>query len=103
VIGIPYTGSGPLASALSVDKDLSKKLFRAARIPVPAWFMTPSPVEPADVTRALGWPVIVKPSKQGSTVGLTLVKRHKDLAAAITEARRWDVRSCWKRSSPAAS
>ncbi len=90
MIGIPYTGSGPLASALSVDKDLSKKLFRAARIPVPAWFMAPPPVEPADVTRALGWPVIVKPSKQGSTVGLTLVKRHKDLAAAVIEARRWD-------------
>jgi D-alanine-D-alanine ligase len=52
--------------------------------------MTPPPVEPADVTRALGWPVIVKPSKQGSTVGLTLVKRHKDLAAAVTEAGRWD-------------
>ena len=42
------------------------------------------------MTRALGWPVIVKPSKQGSTVGLTLVKRRQDLAAAIAEARRWD-------------
>ncbi len=90
VIGVPYTGSGPLASALSVDKDLSKKLFRAARIPVPAWFMTPPAVEAADVKRTLGWPVIVKPSKQGSTVGLTLVKRHPELAAAVTEAQRWD-------------
>jgi D-alanine-D-alanine ligase len=90
VIGVPYTGSGPLASALAVDKDLSKRLFRAAGIPVPAWFMSPPPVEPADVTRALGWPVIVKPSKQGSTVGLTLVKRSKDFGAALTEAARWD-------------
>jgi D-alanine-D-alanine ligase len=90
VIGIPYTGSGPLASALAVDKDLSKRLFRAARVPVPAWFMSPPPVDPDDVTRALGWPVIVKPSKQGSTVGLTLAKRKKDLTPAIAEAARWD-------------
>jgi D-alanine-D-alanine ligase len=89
VIGIPYTGSGPLASALAVDKDLSKRLFRAAGVPVPEWFMAP-PVESSDVSRALGWPVIVKPSKQGSTVGLTLVKKKKDLAPAIAEARRWD-------------
>jgi D-alanine-D-alanine ligase len=90
VIGIPYTGSGPLASGLAVDKDLSKRLFRAARVPVPAWFMSPPAVDPADVTRGLGWPVIVKPSKQGSTVGLTLAKRKKDLAPAIAEAARWD-------------
>jgi D-alanine-D-alanine ligase len=89
VIGIPFTGSGPLASALAVDKDLSKRLFRSVGVPVPDWFMAPL-VESADVSRSLGWPVIVKPSKQGSTVGLTLVKRKKDLPAAITEARRWD-------------
>jgi D-alanine-D-alanine ligase len=88
VIGVPYTGSGPLASALAVDKDLSKRLFRAARVPVPEWFMTPVTVE--DVARVLGWPAIVKPSKQGSTVGLTLVKDAKGLPAAITEAARWD-------------
>ena len=63
VIGVPYTGSGPLASALAMDKDLSKRLFRATGAPVPAWFM--APVSPEDVTTALGWPVIIKPSKQG--------------------------------------
>ncbi|MGH7537932.1 MAG: D-alanine--D-alanine ligase family protein [Gemmatimonadales bacterium] len=90
VIGVPYTGSGPLASALAVDKDIAKRLFRAAGVPVPAWFMTPPPVEPGIVTQTLGWPVIVKPSRQGSTVGLTLVKRHQDLAGAIVEGARWD-------------
>jgi D-alanine-D-alanine ligase len=90
VIGAPYTGSGPLASALAMDKDLSKKLFRAAGIPVPLWFMTPPPVEPEDVTRAIGWPAIVKPSKQGSTVGLTLVKRSEDLDGAIRLAAQYD-------------
>ncbi len=88
VIGVPYTGSGPLGSALAMDKDLSKRLFRQAGVPVPAWFMTP--VTPEDVTTALGWPVIVKPSKQGSTVGLSLVKTAKDLDAAIALAARYD-------------
>ncbi|HEV8305871.1 MAG TPA: D-alanine--D-alanine ligase [Gemmatimonadales bacterium] len=88
VIGVPYTGSGPLASALAMDKDLSKRLFRAAGVPVPAWFM--APVAPADVTTGLGWPVIVKPSKQGSSVGLTLVKKAQDLDAAVQLAARYD-------------
>src|SRR5437870_1041540 len=88
VIGVPYTGSGPLASALAMDKDLAKRLFRAAGVPVPAWFMTP--VAPEDVTTALGWPVIVKPSKGGSTVGLTLVKNAKGLDPAVTLAARYD-------------
>jgi D-alanine-D-alanine ligase len=88
VIGVPYTGSGPLASALAMDKDLSKRLFRATGVPVPAWFM--APVAPEDVTTALGWPVIVKPSKQGSSVGMTLVKKAQDLDAAVTLASRYD-------------
>ena len=41
VVGVPYTGSGALASALAMDKDLSKQLFRAAGVPVPSWFMAP--------------------------------------------------------------
>jgi D-alanine-D-alanine ligase len=88
VLGVPYTGSGPLASALAMDKDLSKRLFRATGVPVPAWFMTP--VEPDDVTTALGWPVIVKPSKQGSSVGLTLVRKAQDLDNAIKLAAQYD-------------
>ena len=88
VIGVPYTGSGQLASALAMDKDLSKRLFRAAGVPVPAWFM--APVTPEDVKTGLGWPVIVKPSKQGSSVGLTLVRKPPDLAAAVQLAARYD-------------
>jgi len=90
VIGVPYTGSGALASALAMDKDLSKRLFRAAGVPVPAWFMTPPPVAPDDVTTALGWPVIVKPSRMGSSVGMTLVKNAKGLDAAVDLARGYD-------------
>jgi D-alanine-D-alanine ligase len=88
VIGVPYTGSGQLASALAMDKDLSKRLFRAAGVPVPAWFM--APVAPDDVKTGLGWPVIVKPSKQGSSVGLTLVRKPPELAAAVQLAERYD-------------
>ncbi len=88
VIGVPYTGSGQLASALAMDKDLSKRLFRAAGVPVPAWFM--APVAQEDVKTGLGWPVIVKPSKQGSSVGLTLVRKAQDLAAAVQLAARYD-------------
>jgi D-alanine-D-alanine ligase len=90
VLGVPYTGSGPLASALAMDKDLSKRLFRAAGVPVPAWFMAPPTVGPEDVSTALGWPVIVKPSKQGSSVGLTLVKKAQDLGEAVKLASRYD-------------
>jgi D-alanine-D-alanine ligase len=88
LIGVPYTGSGQLASALAMDKDLSKRLFRAAGVPVPAWFM--APVAPDDVKTGLGWPVIVKPSKQGSSVGLTLVRKPPELAAAVQLAQRYD-------------
>jgi len=88
VVGVPYTGSGALASALAMDKDLSKRLFRAAGVPVPAWFM--APVAPEDVTTALGWPVIVKPSRMGSSVGMTLVRGAKGLDPAVELARRYD-------------
>lgn len=96
--GVPYTGSGHLASALAMDKDLSKHLFREADVPTPAWQM----VRAADgspwrnlsftdaVIRALGLPLIVKPSKQGSTVGLSLVKRADDLSQAIATAFQHD-------------
>jgi D-alanine-D-alanine ligase len=88
VIGVPYTGSSALASALAMDKDLSKRLFRAAGVPVPGWFM--SPVAAEDVTTALGWPVIVKPSRMGSSVGMTLVRNAKGLDAAVELAARYD-------------
>lgn len=86
--GVPYTGSGHLASALAMDKDLSKKLFREAGVRTPEWLMAPASDE--DIVTALGLPVIVKPSKQGSTVGLTLVKSRAGIQAAITEALKYD-------------
>jgi D-alanine-D-alanine ligase len=86
--GVKYTGSGHLASALAMDKDLSKKLFRAADVKTADWLMTPVTIE--QVEGILGLPVVVKPSKEGSTVGLSLVKKREDLQPAITEALRFD-------------
>jgi D-alanine-D-alanine ligase len=85
---VKYTGSGHLASALAMDKDLSKKLFRAEEVKTADWLMEPVTVE--QVEGMLGLPVIVKPSKQGSTVGLTLVKKRQDLMPAIKEALKYD-------------
>jgi D-alanine-D-alanine ligase len=87
--GVPYTGSGHLPSALAMDKDLSKHLFRAFDVGTANWLMAVDPSAPPSaekVGRVLGWPVIVKPSKQGSTVGLSIVKQASELAAAIAEA-----------------
>ena len=85
---ITYTGSGHLASALAMDKDLSKKLFRTEGVMTPDWLMAPASLE--DVERKLGLPVVVKPSKQGSTVGLTVVKERAQFDAAVKEAWRFD-------------
>lgn len=86
--GIRYTGSGHLASALAMDKDLSKKLFVAAGVPTAPWLMAPAGIEL--VERHLGWPVVVKPSKQGSTVGLSIVREPGVYEAAVREAARYD-------------
>ena len=85
---VKYTGSGHLSSALAMDKDLSKKLLRAADVKTADWLMAPAEIE--RVEGILGLPVVVKPSKQGSTVGLTVVKKREDLEPAITEAFRYD-------------
>ena len=86
--GLPYTGSNHIASAAAMDKDLSKRLFRAAGVPTADWRMVP--VSVAEVAGALGWPVVVKPNKQGSTVGLSIVRAPDALAAAISLAQRYD-------------
>jgi D-alanine-D-alanine ligase len=89
---VTYTGSGHLASALAMDKDLSKQLFRAAGVPTADWFMTGpgAKVSASTVERVLGFPVVVKPSKEGSTVGLTVVKQTAQLDDAIAEAALYD-------------
>jgi D-alanine-D-alanine ligase len=88
LVGIPYIGSGMLASAIAMDKDIAKRLFRAAGVPTPNWLM--APVDGVQVRREVGFPCVVKPSKQGSTVGLSVVRDAAGLEAAIAEAFRFD-------------
>ncbi|HTD62048.1 MAG TPA: D-alanine--D-alanine ligase [Gemmatimonadaceae bacterium] len=82
--GLPYTGSGHLGSAIAMDKELSKILFRAAGVSTADWVMAPA--DPS----ALGYPIIVKPSKEGSTVGLSIVRERSELDAAVAVASRYD-------------
>ena len=86
--GVAYTGSNHIASAAAMDKDLSKRLFRSVGVPTADWLMAPATT--LDVERSLEWPVVVKPSKQGSTVGLSVVRKAPDLAAAISLAASFD-------------
>lgn len=86
--GLTYTGSNHIASATAMDKDLSKRLFRAAGVPTAEWLM--APVLAHDVAETLGWPVVVKPNKQGSTVGLSIVREASELAPALALADRFD-------------
>src|ERR671915_1366993 len=85
MVGVPYTGSGRLGSGMAMDKDVSKRLFRAGGVQTADWVMAPA--SRGDIDRDFGWPVVVKPSKQGSTVGLSVVKAGEDYEAAVALAR----------------
>lgn len=89
VAGVTYTGSGHVASALAMDKDLAKRVLRDSGISVPAWLMAPASSE--QVRQAVGFPCIVKPSREGSSVGLTLVREPATLEPAVELAARWDL------------
>ena len=86
--GMAYTGSNHIASAAAMDKDLSKRLFRTVDVPTPDWLMAPATSDAVEA--ALGWPVVVKPNKQGSTVGLSVVRKPAQLQGAIEMAGRYD-------------
>jgi D-alanine-D-alanine ligase len=96
---IAYTGSGHLASAVAMDKDLSKRLFVAAGISTPRWVMAPYRDDSA--IQELGYPLVVKPNRQGSTVGLSVVRSPDALEAAIRHASKLTARSCSSNSSRA--
>jgi D-alanine-D-alanine ligase len=86
--GVRYTGTGQLGSAMAMDKDVSKRLFRDNGVETAEWLMAPASVQ--QVKETIGFPVVVKPSKQGSTVGLTLVREPSGLETAIAEAFKYD-------------
>ncbi|MCY3969749.1 MAG: D-alanine--D-alanine ligase [Acidobacteria bacterium] len=86
-VGIAFTGSDARSSRLAMDKDESKRRFRDAGIPTPDWLTWP--VRQSDIEE-LGLPLIVKPSRVGSTVGLTLMPDLLDLDSAVGKALTFD-------------
>lgn len=97
-IGIPYVGSRVLGSALGQDKVVMKQIFKDMKLPIVnyTWFFDSEYADDcekifADVKK-LGYPVVVKPATLGSSVGITYVKEEKDLANAIEEAMKYDIK-----------
>jgi len=92
LLGIPYQGSGVLGSALAMDKNLAKTLYRLHGLPVAAWIMAgPDDVEhPARIFERLQLPLVVKPIRQGSSIGMSIVKEEGKLSAALTHAFQHD-------------
>ena len=84
-MGLPYTGSGPSASMLAMDKWTSKMLFASAGIPVPDGFPV-GPDEDGKVLEEIGLPCVVKPRSQGSTVGLSVVREAGKMKEALERA-----------------
>ena len=95
--GIPYAGSGVLGSAASMDKDVMKRLFRSAKLPIPkhvtllrsAWEASPRKSVTA-IEDALKYPLFVKPANGGSSVGISKAHDRKELGHALTLAAKYD-------------
>ena len=73
LLSIPYTGSGVLASSVAMDKVMTKRIWSAVGLPTPGWRQVSSAAETREAFVALGSPMIVKPAREGSTIGLTKV------------------------------
>lgn len=104
--GKPYTGSGVLASALAMNKAMSKKIFEREGILTPEWFLIEDS-ELSDIIsiqerieKSFGFPCVVKPNDQGSTVGLTVVKERQDLGKAFDCAKEFSSRILIERYIP---
>lgn len=92
LLGIPYQGSGVLGSAVAMDKNIAKILYRDAGLPVAAWEMA-KPADVADPARLLAkltLPVVVKPVRQGSSLGMSIVEQPADLGPALDKAFAYD-------------
>jgi len=90
LLGIPYTGAGVLASSVAMDKAMSKRLWRAHGLPTPDWCLAGSGTETRQALGALGTPIIVKPAREGSTLGLSKVYDEAACEAAWALAARYD-------------
>jgi D-alanine-D-alanine ligase len=92
-LGLPCTGSGILASALAMDKVMSKRIFESNGVPTPRWALLPhdGPADGSDADSALAafeLPCVVKPANEGSSVGVSIVEDRAQLAGAVALARK---------------
>ncbi|WP_374520060.1 D-alanine--D-alanine ligase [Hydrogenophaga sp.] len=90
LLGIPYTGPGVMASSVAMDKLMTKRIWLAEGLPTPVWRQVHSAAETRAAFEALGSPMIVKPVREGSTIGLTKVTSAEQCAAAYELAAGQD-------------
>ncbi|MDD2759287.1 MAG: D-alanine--D-alanine ligase [Methylomonas sp.] len=89
VIGLPYTGSGVMASALSMDKLRTKLCWRGMGLDTPKWQVMREASDIDDCISHLGFPVIVKPAQEGSSIGMSKANNREELMAAVHLARQY--------------
>jgi D-alanine-D-alanine ligase len=89
-LGIPYTGSGVMASALAMDKWRTKLLWQAAGLPTPGCELMTARTDSAGLAKRLGLPLMVKPAREGSSIGMTKVTAVERIAPAYEVAARHD-------------
>jgi len=90
LLGLPYTGSGVMASALGMDKWRTKLVWRAAGLPTADWEILDAASDFDAVERYLGLPIFVKPAREGSSIGMSKVSAHGTLKAAFELAVEHD-------------
>jgi D-alanine-D-alanine ligase len=94
LLGIPYTGSGVMASAVAMDKVMTKRVWVAEGLPTPRWqWLSPERQSRQDlvaVPDAIGLPLIVKPPREGSSIGITKVKGYSQMQDAVALAAQYD-------------
>ena len=92
LLGLPYQGAGILGSALAMDKNLAKVLYRQEGLPVANWLMAKSDdtVLPKSLSAKLGFPLVIKPVAQGSSLGMSIVHDNGELAAGLEKAFSFD-------------
>jgi D-alanine-D-alanine ligase len=90
LLGIPYTGSGVLASSVAIDKVMTKRIWHAEKLATPLWREVASVEQTAQALQELGAPMIVKPAREGSSIGLTKVTQVVQCAQAYQAAAQHD-------------
>jgi D-alanine-D-alanine ligase len=90
LLGIPYTGSGVMASALAMNKVMTKRIWMSADLPTPRYILLDDNADWEKVVARLGLPLIVKPAHEGSSIGIERVKTLQALPGAYKRAKQFD-------------